>query len=353
VHFKSIRTDQGCRYTFDVAEFMYEGKLVLAPMVRVGSLPMRLLCLEYGADLVWGPETVDKKLVGSTRHVNQDTGSIDYIQGKHLVFRTHPSERSKLIFQLGSADPELALQAALTVLPDVSGIDLNCGCPKKFSLQAGMGAALLKEPDLLCAILRRLVEGLPKGFPVTAKIRVFEDVQQTLDLARRIAGTGIRALTVHARRQEDRPRQPARREFFPLIAEAIAPLPLIANGDFMDEASLASARAIPGVSSWMIARGAQWNPSIFRLSGRLTLRQVSEAYLRLAVQYQMPFSNAKFTLLQMWISEQEMGGGKEVGLKKTLQAIQSAKDYPVFALILGINLPEMGSTDSLLDVDSE
>lgn len=32
----------------------YRGKLVLAPMVRSGELPSRLLALHYGADLVWG-----------------------------------------------------------------------------------------------------------------------------------------------------------------------------------------------------------------------------------------------------------------------------------------------------------
>lgn len=32
----------------------YKGKLVLAPMVRAGELPTRLLALKYGADLVWG-----------------------------------------------------------------------------------------------------------------------------------------------------------------------------------------------------------------------------------------------------------------------------------------------------------
>lgn len=32
----------------------YRGKVVLAPMVRSGELPMRLLSLHYGADLVWG-----------------------------------------------------------------------------------------------------------------------------------------------------------------------------------------------------------------------------------------------------------------------------------------------------------
>jgi tRNA-dihydrouridine synthase 2 len=32
----------------------FRNKVVLAPMVRSGELPMRLLALNYGADLVWG-----------------------------------------------------------------------------------------------------------------------------------------------------------------------------------------------------------------------------------------------------------------------------------------------------------
>ena len=32
----------------------YRGKVVLAPMVRSGECPNRLLALKYGADLVWG-----------------------------------------------------------------------------------------------------------------------------------------------------------------------------------------------------------------------------------------------------------------------------------------------------------
>jgi hypothetical protein len=32
----------------------YRGKVVLAPMVRSGECPSRLLALKYGADLVWG-----------------------------------------------------------------------------------------------------------------------------------------------------------------------------------------------------------------------------------------------------------------------------------------------------------
>ena len=41
----------------------YRNKTILAPMVRVGTLPFRLTCLTYGADLVYGEEIVDKKII--------------------------------------------------------------------------------------------------------------------------------------------------------------------------------------------------------------------------------------------------------------------------------------------------
>lgn len=48
----------------------YQHKLILAPMVRVGILPFRALAREYGADVVYSEEIVDKKLLSSTRTVN-------------------------------------------------------------------------------------------------------------------------------------------------------------------------------------------------------------------------------------------------------------------------------------------
>lgn len=41
----------------------YAGQLALAPMVRGGTLPTRLLALRNGADLVWSEELVDYKMV--------------------------------------------------------------------------------------------------------------------------------------------------------------------------------------------------------------------------------------------------------------------------------------------------
>lgn len=48
----------------------YENKLILAPMVRIGTLPMRLLALDYGADIVYTEELIDWKLLRSFRRKN-------------------------------------------------------------------------------------------------------------------------------------------------------------------------------------------------------------------------------------------------------------------------------------------
>ena len=47
----------------------YRGKVILAPMVRAGTLPLRLLSLEHGADIVYGEEIIDRKIAKCRRKV--------------------------------------------------------------------------------------------------------------------------------------------------------------------------------------------------------------------------------------------------------------------------------------------
>ena len=94
-------------------------------------------------------------------------------------------------------------------MDDVAGFDLNCGCPKPFSTHAGMGAALLTNPDLLCAILTALRSALPPEISLSCKIRLLPSQEDTLKLVERIVNTGINALTVHCRTRNMRPREKA------------------------------------------------------------------------------------------------------------------------------------------------
>jgi tRNA-dihydrouridine synthase len=58
-----------------------------------------------------------------------ELGTVDFVDSTGtLNLRVHPSERNRLILQMGTADPENALKAASVVYKDVAGIDVNCGC---------------------------------------------------------------------------------------------------------------------------------------------------------------------------------------------------------------------------------
>ncbi|OAD76718.1 hypothetical protein PHYBLDRAFT_142231 [Phycomyces blakesleeanus NRRL 1555(-)] len=230
----------------------YSNKVILAPMVRVGTLPFRLTTLAYGADLVWSEELVDKRVIGSVRRVNPATNTIDYYKGTSLTFSTHADEAGKIILQLGTADPDLALEAALTVKQDVVGIDVNCGCPKKFSIQGGMGAALLTNPEKLKKILVNLVNNL--DIPVTCKIRT----------------------------RDQRSTEKANWEAIKDVVNTVKSIPVILNGDILTQEDIPRARELTNVSSFMIARGAQYNPSAFRKEGLVSYEEAVEAYLKKA-----------------------------------------------------------------------
>lgn len=47
------------------------------------------------------------------------SGTVKYMKKGKSLWETHPIEKSRLIYQIGSADPDLALQAAKIVQDDV------------------------------------------------------------------------------------------------------------------------------------------------------------------------------------------------------------------------------------------
>lgn len=283
--------------------------LHLAPMVRIGSLPTRLLSLRYGADLVWSPEIVDRAIYGCERTVDEKSGLIAFSrEGKH-IFTTHPIERQRVIFQLGSSSPQWAYQAisCVTRNDDVAGVDLNCGCPKPFSTIGGMGAQLLSTPDLLCDILRAMRRAAPPHVAVSCKIRLLPTKEATQDLVRKIIRTGtIDALTVHCRTKDMRPRQPALphrlQEVIDIVQEETAgKLPLILNGDAWDAPEARRLMAQTGVDAVMMARGPEGNASSFRRDGGVlsVASVIAPQWVRLALSLDNQASNTKYCLSSM------------------------------------------------------
>jgi tRNA-dihydrouridine synthase 2 len=206
------------------------------------------------------------------------------------MFTCHPIEKPYLIFQIGSANPELAVQAARVVMHDVSGVELNCGCPKPFSTHAGMGAALLTNPDLLCSILSALRSELPPHISVSAKIRLLPTQEDTFALVERIVKTGVNCLTIHCRTRNMRPRERALihrlKEIVDFVRGLGRDVAVIENGDCIGFEDARRIRAITGADSVMIASAAEANPTVFSPTPLTNLEDdLIMPYLRLVRAY--------------------------------------------------------------------
>ncbi|KAF5352592.1 hypothetical protein D9756_006070 [Leucocoprinus leucothites] len=315
----------------------YKNGVFLAPMVRSGALPTRLFALKHGATMVWGPEIVDKAMLHAKREVDPVTGVISYNGVSRAIFTTHPLEKPYLIYQIGSADPDLAVQAAKVVMHDVSGIDLNCGCPKPFSTHAGMGAALLTNPDVLCSILVALRKAMPPEISVSAKIRLLPSQEDTLKLVERICGTGISALTVHCRTRNMRDRDRAMierlREIVNFVEGLGKGIAVVENGDCLGWEDAKRVRGATGAHSVMIARAAEANPTCFSDTPLVDLdKTLVPSYLRLSKYFDHNWGLTKFCIAQF--------KGERVTVKKSeatnlRQMLSKAKGFDAVKEFVG------------------
>ncbi|ESQ45575.1 hypothetical protein EUTSA_v10010537mg [Eutrema salsugineum] len=298
----------------------YQNKLVLAPMVRVGTLSFRMLAAEYGADITYGEEIIDHKLVKCERRSNVAAGTTEFVEKgtDNVVFSTCDEERNRVVFQMGTSNAVRALKAAEIVCNDVAAVDINMGCPKAFSIQGGMGAALLSKPELIHDILATLKRNL--DVPVTCKIRLLNSPADTVELARRIEKLGVPALAVHGRKIADRPRDPAK---WDEIADVVAALsiPVIANGDVLEYDDFSRIKTATGAASVMVARGAMWNASIFSPKGKSHWEDVKKAYLRKSILWNNDVKSTKYTIKEMIAHHSclELPEGKSINKADTLE----------------------------------
>lgn len=302
---------------------MYDNKVIMAPMVRVGTLPMRLLAVSFGADLVYTEELIDWKLLNTERIVNDVLGTVDFVDKSDgtIVFRTCALEKGKVIMQIGTSCPERALKVGQMVQDDIAGLDINMGCPKEFSIKGGMGVALLGNPEKARLILKTLTDNLK--IPVTCKIRILPKLDDTLELVNSFVATGISAIGVHGRTRIERPRHPVHTDVIRAIAKEIK-IPVIANGgsrEILKNSDIEKFKRQCGSSSVMIARAAQWNVSIFRKDGLLPIDDIIESYLKLCCDYDNSFSNSKYCVQNILRELQETPKGKKFLESQTLEQI--------------------------------
>ena len=165
--------------------------------------------------------------------------------------------------QLLGSDPAcLADNAARLASLGPAGIDLNFGCPANVVNRHGGGAALLKEPETIYAIVAAVRRSVPAHMPVSAKMRLgYLDDSRAVECALAISNGGADELVVHARTKAQAYRPPAYWERIADIRAAVA-IPVVANGEIWTVADARRCRKLSGCDMLMIGRGAVVNPGL-------------------------------------------------------------------------------------------
>ena len=181
-----------------------------------------------------------------------------------------------LSVQVMGNDPELMAEAGAVVAEaGADVVDLNLGCPTNAAVRKCVGAALLKEPELLTRLLvtmRGRVPGL-----LSAKLRAgFDSAHDAVRNARLVEDSGLDYVTIHPRRRVDHYRGVADWRIVARIASELS-IPVVGNGDIWYAESALQMFEQTQCDAVMLGRPALRNPWIFRqlselLAGREPFR---------------------------------------------------------------------------------
>ncbi len=256
-----------------------ERPVFLAPMEDVTDLNFRLLCKQFGADMVYTEFVSSDALI---RHVNKSK--------EKLVIS---DEERPVAIQIYGRDVESMVEAAricADAKPDM--LDINFGCPVKKVAGKGAGSGMMRTPELMIEITRAIVEAVK--IPVTVKTRLGwdNDSKIIVDLAEKLQDTGISALTIHGR---TRSQMYTGEADWSLIADVKNNprmlVPIIGNGDITSPEICKQRFEETGVDAVMVGRGSIGCPWIFEdikyylQTGNNLPKKSFDEYLSILKQY--------------------------------------------------------------------
>lgn len=229
--------------------FCYEGELlkIQAPMVRCSRPPFRKLCRLWGTDISYTHMILADCFVRSEA-------------ARQVDFALFEGE-DKLITQFAAKSGPTLAQAAAIVSPYTDGIDINCGCPQRWAMKDGYGSALLAKPELVADMVS-CVSNSGACVPCVVKMRVYDDLQTSVEFARRAEKAGAGWLTIHGRTPSCTSSALVRHDAIKLIRENVS-IPVVANGGVRDPESAIRLALETGVGGVMSAQGLLDNPAAF------------------------------------------------------------------------------------------
>lgn len=225
--------------------------LIQGPLAGYSCAPFRVITHKYGKPAFCVTEMISAK-------------DLIHRQPKPKRYLGKDPEEGLLCYQLSGSDPNYLAQASELVSNHGADlIDLNCGCPVGKIRAKQAGSKLLTSPEKIHALVKAMKTNTDAV--VSIKIRVSGEIidhddHAVIDAAEQ---AGVDYITVHGRHWTERYDIPARYDAIKDIVN-YAKVPIIANGDVADYASLKRIFEITQCAGVMIARASVGQPWLFQ-----------------------------------------------------------------------------------------
>ncbi|CAE6454209.1 hypothetical protein ACGC1H_007671 [Rhizoctonia solani] len=254
-------------------------KYVVAPMVDQSELAWRILSRKYDAQLAYTPMINSKMFAGNHRRGYQDL-NFNIPHGEEGGERDRP-----LIVQFCGNDPQKLLESALVVQDHCDAIDINFGCPQDIAKKGNYGSFLQDDWDLVYKLINTLHKNLK--VPVTAKFRIFPDVNKTVEYAKMMERAGAQLVTCHGRTREQRGTNTGLADWMQIAAVKQAlKVPVFANGNILYPEDVKACLEATGADGVMSAEANLYNPALFAgLPSNSALQTGPRDHTDLAIEY--------------------------------------------------------------------
>lgn len=238
----------------DLYNALGKPKTIVAPMVDHSELAWRILSRRYGADLCYTPMFHSRLFASEEKYRASMWSDMD---GDKELDRP-------LIVQFCANDPELLLKAAKFVESKCDAVDLNLGCPQGIARKGNYGAFLMDDWDNVHKLINTLHENL--SIPVTAKIRIYDDKEKSLEYAKMVLNAGAQFITIHGRTR-DMKGQATGLANWDILKYLRDNLPedqvFFANGNILYPADIERCFTTTTCDAVMSAEGNLYNPGVF------------------------------------------------------------------------------------------
>ncbi len=229
-----------------------KNRIVFAPMAGVSNISYREIIKEMGAGLIY------TEMISNMGIIHNNRKTIDLLKIKN--------EERPINIQIFGSDLNSFVEAAKfiekEIKPDI--IDINMGCPvPKVAVKSQAGSALLKNPDKVYEIVKRVVNSI--SIPVTVKIRSGWDINSinAVEIAKVVEKAGASAICIHPRTRAQGYSGLSNWSIIKKVKEAVN-IPVIGNGDINTIYDAKRMIEETGCDAIMIGRATLGNPWFIR-----------------------------------------------------------------------------------------